>query len=143
MGAKMTGWKELGRDLNQASEKIVEDGKKIVGQGCLNIKKQAQQIIRDRSVRGYLPHYPRSIGYEVVARAETITGTVGADPAKLQGGLGDLLEKGSVNNAAIPHTSPALDAEVPRFDRYAAELGEKLINGQRGPDGPVVDPGSG
>jgi hypothetical protein len=139
----MTGWKELGHDLNQASERIVDDGKKIVGQGCNNIKKQAQQIIRANSHRGYLPHYPRSIGYEVAAHAETITGTVGADPAKLQGGLGDLLEKGSVNNAPIPHTSPALDAEVPRFTRYAAELGEKLLNGQRGPDGPVVDPGGG
>jgi hypothetical protein len=139
----MTGWKELGHDLNQASERIVEDGKKIVGQGCLNIKKQAQQIIRDRSVRGYLPHYPRSISYDVTANGDSITGVVGPDAAKLQGGLARIIEYGSVNSAPIPHLSPSLDDETPRFARYVAELGEKLINGQRGPDGPVIDPGGG
>ena len=143
MGAKMTGWKEIGRDLNLASERVVEDGKKVVGQGCLNIKRQAQQIIRANSHRGYLPHYPRAISYDVTAGGASITGTVGPDAARLQGGLARIIEYGSVNSAAIPHLSPALDAEIPKFTRYVGELGEKLINGQHGPDGPVVDPGGG
>lgn len=143
MGAKTYGWKQLGDDMHTASERVVEDGKKIVGQGCNNIKKQAQGIIRDNSPRGYLPHYPRALGYEVTARGADITGVVGADPGKPQGGLGDLLEHGSIHNAPIPHTSPALDTELPKFARYAAELGEKLLNGQPGPDGPVADPGGG
>lgn len=143
MGAKMTGWKELGEDLHKASEEIVEAGKKVVGQGCLQIKRQAQQIIRDRSTRGYLPHYPRSISYDVTANGDSITGTVGPDAAKLQGGLARVIEYGTVNNAPIPHLSPSLDAEIPRFEQAVADLGEKLINGEHGPDGPVVDPGGG
>ena len=141
MGARSTGLKELAADLNKAEATVVEQGKKIVGQGCNNIKKQAQNTIRANSPRGYLPHYPRALGYEVVAVGDMVRGTVGADPAKLQGGLGDLLENGSINNAPIPHTTPAWYAEIPRFQRYAAELGEKLLAGQPGPAGPVTDPG--
>jgi hypothetical protein len=143
MGAKSSGWKEIGRDLGLASERVVEDGKKVVGQGCNNIKKDAQRIIRGATHKGYLPHYPRSIGYDVVAHAADITGTVGPDAGKLQGGLARLLEFGSVNNAPIPHLIPSLDAEEPRFAQYVAELGEKLILGGRGPAGPVTDPGGG
>jgi hypothetical protein len=143
MGAKTYGWKEVGRDMHTASERVVEDGKKIVGKGCLQIKKQAQQTIRDHSHRGYLPHYPRSISYDVTAHAADIIGEAGPDAAKLQGGLARLLEFGSIHNAPIPHLIPALDDEEPKFARYVAELGEKLLNGQAGPDGPVTDPGGG
>lgn len=141
MGATTFGWKELGDDMHTASERIVEDGKKIVGQGCNNIKKQAKEIIKGNSPRGYLPHYPRAIGYDVTAHAADIVGEVGPDAGKLQGGLGRIIEYGTVNNAPIPHLSPSLDAELPRFEQYAAELGEKLLNGEAGPDGPVQDPG--
>jgi hypothetical protein len=141
MGAKVTGLVELEADLRTASERVVEDGKKVVGQGCLNIKKDAQRIIRGNSRRGYLPHYPRAITYEVKAAGADITGEVGPERARLQGGLGRLIEYGSVNNAPIPHLTPALDAELPRFERYVAELGEKLLEGLAGADGPVVDAG--
>lgn len=143
MGAKAYGWKDIGRDMHTASERVIEDGKKIVGKGCMNIKKQSQRTIREHSPRGYLPHYPRAIGYDVVARAADITGEVGPDAAKLQGGLARLLEFGSIHNVPIPHLIPALDAEVPAFTRYVGELGVKLLNGQSGPDGPVTDPGGG
>jgi hypothetical protein len=143
MGAKSSGLKELAADLGKAAETVVEHGKRIVGQGCNNIKRDAQRIIRANSHRGYLPHYPRSITYDVTASGDTVRGEVGPDRARLQGGLGPLLEYGSVNNAPIPHLSPALDAEAPRFARYVAKLGESLILGENGPEGgPVTDPGS-
>jgi hypothetical protein len=143
MGAKSEGLKELAADLAKARDTVVEQGKRIVGQGCLNVKRQAQGIIRAASHRGYLPHYPRSITYDVTAHGDTVVGEVGPDRAKLQGGLGRLLEYGSRNSAPIPHLVPSLDAEVPRFEQYAAELGESLIAGQTPPaGGPVVDPGS-
>lgn len=140
MGAKATGLRELEHDLAFARDHVIEETKKVVGRGSLNVKEDAQRIIRAASHRGYLPHYPRSIGYEVTARGTTVTGVIGADPAKLQGGLGDLLEHGSVNNAPIPHTGPALDAEAPNLARYMEELGVKLMEGHAGPPGPVVDP---
>lgn len=143
MGAKSEGLKEFAADLNKAAGTVVGRAKKIVGRGSLNVKKQAQQIIRANSHRGYLPHYPRAISYDVKATGDSVTGEIGPDRAKLQGGLARLLEYGSRNNAPIPHLNPSLDAEVPRFEGYAAELGESLILGEKGPEGgPVTDPGS-
>jgi hypothetical protein len=132
MGATSTGLAELAADLRKAAEQAVPDAKKVVGKGCLEIKRSAQRIIRAASHRGY----------EVTARGTVVTGVIGADPAKLQGGLGDLLERGSVNNAPIPHTSPALDAEEPVMVGYMEELGARLVEGHPGLDGPVTDPGS-
>jgi hypothetical protein len=144
VGAKSEGLKELAADLQKAADEVEDRGKRIVGQGCLNIKKDAQKIIRAASMKGYLPHYPRAISYDVKSSGGSIIGEVGPDRAKLQGGLGRLLEYGSQNNAPIPHLNPALDAEVPRFERYAAELAESLIMGETPPaGGPVTDPGGG
>lgn len=143
MGAKTYGWKEVGRDMHTASERVVEDGKKIVGQGCNNIKKQARQIIEANTPHGYLVHYKRDFSYEVTAHAGDIIGEVGPDANKLQGGLARIIEYGTIHSAPIPHLSPSLDDEAPRFARYAADLANDLINGRRGPDGPVVDPGGG
>jgi hypothetical protein len=141
MGAKSEGLAELAADLRKAAERAVPDAKKVVGKGCFEIKKAAQRTIRAASHRGYLPWYPYSLGYRVDARGTVVTGEIGSDPAKLQGGLGDLLERGSVNNAPIPHTTPALDAEEPVMVRYMEELGARLVEGHPGLDGPVTDPG--
>lgn len=144
MGAKSEGLKELAADLQKAADEVEERGKRIVGQGCLNIKRQAQRTIRGASHRGYLPHYPRAITYDVRSGGGGILGEVGPERARLQGGLGRLLEYGSQNSAPIPHLNPALDAELPRFERFVAELGESLIAGERPPEGgPVTDPGGG
>lgn len=143
MGARTIGWKEIGDDMRLASENVIEDGKKVVGKGCSQIKKQAQRTIRGHSPRGYLPHYPRAISYDVTARAASIIGVVGPDVGRPQGGLARIIEFGSVNNAPIPHLIPALDDEEPKFAHHVAELGEKLINGQRGAPGPVTDAGGG
>jgi hypothetical protein len=143
MGAKSQGFKELARDLEIASETVVEEGKKVVGRGCLNIKKQAQGIIRSNSPRGYLVHYPRAISYDVTAHAADITGEVGPDRGRLQGGLGRIIEYGTVNNAPIPHLSPSSDAEEPRFERAVGDLGVALLDGRKGPGGPAADPGGG
>jgi hypothetical protein len=140
MGAKVTGLTELEHDLAWAQHHAVEDAKKVVGQGCNNIKKDAQRIIRGASRRGYLPHYPRSISYDVKASGTVVSGEVGPKSEKLQGGLGRLLEYGSRNNAPIPHLSPALDTEEPKFARFMEELGAKLLEGQSVQGGPVTDP---
>jgi hypothetical protein len=138
MDAKVTGLSDLLDDLDKAAAEVVEQAKKVVGRGCNNIKKDAK-----KRVTGYahLPHYPRSIDYDVTAEGTTVTGEVGPNHAKLQGGLGRVIELGTRNNAPIPHLSPALDAELPAFERYLAELGYDLIVGRPTPDGPVTDPG--
>src|SRR6266403_5384154 len=142
MGAKATGLDGLSDDLRKAVEDAIPDAKKIVGKGSLNIKKEAQRIIRAYSKRGYLPHYPRAISYEVKSSGTIVSSEIGPKSEKLQGGLGRLIENGSVNNAPIPHLSPALDLEENTFFGYMEDLGEKLLEGKE-VDGPVVDPGGG
>jgi hypothetical protein len=141
MGAKVTGLTEWEEVLRKAVADAVPDAKKIAGKGALNVKKEAQRIIRERSKRGYLPHYPRAISYEVKASGSLISAEIGPDDGKLQGGLGRIIENGSVNSAPIPHLSPALDLEENRFYGYMEDLAEQLLEGRPVEGGPVIDPG--
>lgn len=143
MGATATGLTELVDDFRKAAKRTVPDTRSVVGKGSLNIKQDAQRIIRAASHYGYLPHYPRSITYDVKTASAVVTGEIGPVQARLQGGLGPLLENGSVNNAPIPHLSPALDLEEPRFVRSMEELAMKILDGVDVPDGPSGDPDGG
>jgi hypothetical protein len=140
MGVTVTGLDEVLHDLQSAHDRVADEGSTVVGQGCNNIKRQAARIVRAASHRGYLPHYPRSIDYDVTTAGTVITGEVGPNRAKLQGGLGRLIELGSANNAPIPHLSPALDAEEPGFARYTEEMGARALEGGSVTE-PVKDPG--
>lgn len=139
MGAKVTGLEELSEDLRTAVKNAIPAAKKIVGKGSLNVKRDAQRIVKAISKRGYLPHYPRSIGYTVTASGSVVSGEIGPESSKLQGGLGRIIENGSVNSPAYPHLSPALDAEENTFFGYIEELGESLLEGKT-VTGPVTDP---
>jgi len=140
MGAKASGLKELSADWQKAVKNAIPDAKKIAGKGALQVKREAQRIIREASKKGYLPHYPRAISYDVDAHGATVTAEIGPKTEKLQGGLGKVLELGTVNSAPIPHLDPALSLEENTFYSYMEELGEKLLNGEY-VDGPEVDPG--
>jgi hypothetical protein len=140
MGAKVTGLEELSEDLQQAVKNAIPDAKKIAGKGSLKVKKEAQRIIKAYGHRGYLPHYPKSITYEVKASGAIVSSEIGPESERLQGGLGRLIENGSVNNDPIPHLNPALDLEENVFYGYMEDLGVKLLEGVE-VDGPVVDPG--
>lgn len=141
MGAKVRGLTELERALKDAIKRAIPDAKKIVGKGSNNIKKGAREIIKADSHHGYLPHYPRSIGYEVKSSNTRAYSEIGPKTERQQGGLGGLLENGSVNNAPIPHLAPAIELETPVFIGYMEELGRALLEGLNVEDGPVVDPG--
>jgi len=143
MGAKVTGLRELSADLRKAVEDAIPDAKKICGKGSLNVKREAQRIIKERSKRGYLPHYARAITYEVKAAGSVVSSEIGPEKEKLQGGLGSIIENGSPTSAPIPHLSPALDLEENNFYSYMEDLGEKLLEGKQVDGGPVVDPGGG
>jgi hypothetical protein len=89
---KVTGLSDLIDDLDKAAAEVVEQAKKVVGRGCNNIKKDAKARITGYA---HLPHYPRSIDYEVTADGTTVIGEVGPNSAKLQGGLGRVIELGT------------------------------------------------
>lgn len=139
MGVTKHGFDELSEDLRKAVENAIPDAKKVVGKGALKVKREAQRIIRERSRRGYLPHYPRAISYDVSASGTLVSAEIGPKTEKLQGGLGRLIEYGSINNAPIPHLAPAVDLEENTFYSYMEELGERLLNGEY-VDGPATDP---
>jgi hypothetical protein len=138
MGAYEHGMEELIKVFQLAVERAIPDAKKVVGKGSSNVKKGAQRIIRADSHRGYLPHYPRSIRYEVKASGYVVSSEIGPKTEYEQGGLGGLLEYGSVNNAPIPHMHPALELETPEFIGYMEQLGRALLEGTA-VEGPVVD----
>lgn len=139
MGASISGAKELAGDLQYAHDEAVSEAKKVVGKGSGNVKRGAQRIIRAESSRGYLPHYPRAITYDVTASGTLVTGEIGPRKDREQGGLGAYIEEGTVNNAPFPHLAPALELEEPEFATFVEELGVKLL--ERQPvDGQATDP---
>jgi hypothetical protein len=115
---------QLAADLDAADAEAVEQCRKVVSRGCLNVKNWSRGLVDGYA---HLPHYPSSITYDTKVTGDLITGTVGPERARRQGKLGDIIENGSINNAPIPHLNPALDAEEPGFLRAAEDLAEKLL----------------
>lgn len=124
--ANVEGLRELRAMLAEAGEEAVPEGKKVVGQGCNNIKRD----VRKRwTGLAHLPHLPRAIDYDVRARGTLIDGEVGANESKLQGKLAWVPEYGTPTSAPHPALSPAADAEEPRFVAAVERLGVKLLEG--------------
>lgn len=129
MGLKMRGLNEFAADLTVATEEIGPALEKVVGKGCNNMKRDAQNIIRAASHKGYLPHYPRALTYDVTRQGLSVTGVFGPDAALMQGVLARVLEYGTVNSAPIPHVGPAFESEMPRTLRAAGDLAVDLLQG--------------
>jgi hypothetical protein len=141
MGAHAEGLSDLIGDLKTAEETIVEQTKKVIGKGSFNVKKEAKRIVQAASPRGYLPHYPRAITYDVTAEGTAVTGEIGPRRDRTQGGLGSYVELGTSHSPPIPHLSPALDAELEPTALYLEKVGAQLLEGDRAPvEGPVRDP---
>lgn len=106
--------RRIADEFDQAARELGEEVRKVVSRAALNIKNDARDRI---SGARHLPHYPRSISYDVEETGDGPAAEIGPDHNRSQGPLGNLLEYGSVNNAPIPHLAPALDEEEPRFAR--------------------------
>jgi hypothetical protein len=119
--------RSLAAELASVTERAIPEGKKVVGQGCLQIKRDVQ---RRWSGMPHLPHLPRAIDYDVRARGDTIHGEVGANHSKLQGKLAWVPEYGTPTSAPNPAMGPAADAEEPRFVAAVERLGAKLLGDQ-------------
>lgn len=126
MGAKAEGLDELIGDLKSARDRAVDEVRKVVSKGALNIK---QDTKKRWSGLDHAPALPRAVSYDVNTAGTTVSAEIGPDKAKRQGALGNLLEYGSVNNAPIPALGPALDAEEPRFTRSLEDVAAGLLEG--------------
>jgi hypothetical protein len=136
VGATAHGLTELIEDLRDAGEHVVEETRKVVSKGSLNIKKDVRA--RWQGI-AHAPALPRAVTYDVKVSGTTVTGETGPDKAKRQGALGNLIEYGSQNNAPIPALSPALDAEQPRFLAAMENLAAGLLEGEKPGSEPAGD----
>lgn len=102
------------RDMLLASQAaVVERGRPVVERGCYNIKRAAAAAAAGHP---HLPHYGRSISYDVTIQGHVITGEVGPDKNRPQGPLGNIAEYGTGHHGPVlPVLGPAFEAEVPRF----------------------------
>ncbi|MEU1240044.1 hypothetical protein ABZ388_06765 [Micromonospora parva] len=121
-----SGLNELAATLESAADDAVDEGRKVVSKGALNIKKDARRFA---SGIAHAPAYPYSIGYDTKASGTTVSAEIGPDKDKRQGALGNILEYGTVNNAPFAHLGPALDAEGPRFVAALEKLAVDLLEG--------------
>lgn len=121
-----TGMNELALALESAAEDAVDEARKVVARGALNIKRDARRFA---SGIAHAPSYPYSIGYDTKVSGTTASAEIGPDKAKRQGALGNILEYGTVNNAPYAHLGPALDIEGPKFVAAVEQLGVDLLEG--------------
>jgi hypothetical protein len=127
VGAKVTGLAELREDLRTAEEKAVDETRRVVAKGLLNIKKETRARW---SGLAHAPSLPSAVTYETKTSGTGASGEVGPDKARRQGALGNLVEYGSVNNAPIPALNPAADAEEGPFAKALEDLGYDLLEGR-------------
>lgn len=114
-GFNAPGLEQLFNDLNDAQVKIGPAVRAVVSRGALNVKTDARARFEAQRVGNYLPHYSRSITYDVETVGHVTTAQVGPDTTKAQASFGPFLEYGSAKTPPLPHLNPALDAEEPNF----------------------------
>lgn len=120
------GLEELRRELALLPDEILDEGERIVGKAMQNIKADAQRRVRADNP-AHLPHLARSYSYDVKRTGRLIRGEAGADMEKLQGRLDIYYTEGTATSPPHPTWSPALDEELPRFERYAEEYLARLL----------------
>lgn len=120
--------------IEEAIRRAPEETAKVVGRGALNIKKDAQRIVRRQlsGRRSHLRRYPYSIGYDVFQGLRGVTAEIGPDKDKkrMQGPFGAIVEFGSRTSAPMPHMRPAAERELPKFQAALEDLAAKLLEGR-------------
>jgi hypothetical protein len=110
--------------LGKAAGAALDDARAVVAKGALNIKTEARRRV---SGLAHAPAYPNSITYDIGVSGSTVTAEIGPDKAKRQGALGNILEYGTRKNAPIPHIRPAVEAELPRFEKALEDLAVEAL----------------
>lgn len=121
----MTELEDFARDLDHAAAKIRDDVTQVVHRGANNIVRDA----RDNAPKSAVArHYPRTITYDIVENDDTIGAEIGPDrDLNGQAKLANIFEYGTGRHAPRPHLGPALDRELPAFERFVAEAGGEAI----------------
>lgn len=113
---------KLGHLLEQAPGAAVEDARKAVAKGLLNIKVDGKRRI---SGSKHFKRVAAAITYETHLTPAGAWGEVGPDHDHPQGNLGWIPELGSLKTAPEPYMAPAGQAEAPRFEKAMQDLAVK------------------
>lgn len=115
---------EFADHLRQAGRDALDEGEKIVSKGGLNVKTRAREL----APRGpHTPYYRDSIRYDMKRDLTSVSAEVGADDARRQYGLSNILEYGTADTPPHPHFLPAADEEEPRFYSAAEDLAARVV----------------
>lgn len=116
-------------DLQKAQTAVGPAMRGIVSRGALNIKRVGAQLFTEKRVGGYLPHYARSISYDLTSDSYGAEAVIGPESDKPQGGMGAGVEYGNPahHTPPIPHMNPALDNEEPKFLNAVGDVAEGLL----------------
>lgn len=127
--ADIVGLAEWEADLLRAAVTAPVEVRQVLFRGALNIKKDWQ---RRWSGIAHAPHIPRSIDYDIEGSPLAPEAQIGPNRElgpEAQGFLGAILEYGGIHNGPVPGGLPALDQELPRFERALADLSVELLDG--------------
>lgn len=144
MGARAEGLTELIDDLESASKRAVEEVRKVVSKGALNIK---QDWRRRWTGHRFSPVIQYTINYDTKVSGTTVSAEIGPDKSVEVGGgkfrtpghLATIYEYGTPRNAPQPGGGPALDAEEPRFAKAIEDVAAGLLEGARSAPEPPSD----
>lgn len=116
MASDIAGLDDLIRDLSDAPRRLQGRVDGVVDEAAQRVQDDWR---RRASGLRHAPHYPRSITTDAKWTRGGYEAEVGPDKdlPGLQGALGNLIERGSVNNAPHANDVAAAEAEAPRFTR--------------------------
>lgn len=123
----MTEVRDFAAKLETDVKVMRDELPRIVKRGAVNIKRDAQRDIATQVGRGHAKHYARSITFDLEDgghRAE-----IGPQIGRTQAFLGKILEFGTATSPPHPHMVPALEQELPRFQKAVQEAAERILEG--------------
>lgn len=131
MAVRVRGFVELEADLDSVPERARAELPKILGRAGMNIK--ADWRARWAKIQHHpthIPHLLRGIGYDVEETPKGWGLTVGVAATNRQAFLAEVIERGTLTSPPHPGPVPALETEVPKFERALLDAAAKLLEPQ-------------
>lgn len=111
--------------MDKATAVAPAESAKVVFVGALHIKNDGRRRI---SGHPRLKALPYAIDFDDVTTTSRAAYTeVGVNHGKRQGTLGGIAENGSPKSAPMPFMRPAVEAELPRFEKAMEDLAVKAL----------------
>ncbi|MDH6709749.1 hypothetical protein P3T27_006498 [Kitasatospora sp. MAA19] len=126
MTVDVSGLEAFAAELARTGGTLERQARQVVSRGALNIKRDWSANARSSSGR-YAPHYPSSIGYDLVTTPLGAGAVIGPDKGATQGALGNILEFGTSRQGGHNDGGRALAAEEPRFLAAVEQLARDLL----------------